>query len=62
MAYMAMDFAVQTFNKSRWRYAQSPTLRKKFDSDTMKKNKIAIESTKQEKSSFFGNTKNWMDL
>ena len=38
MAYLAVDFAIQTMSKKRWRFCQSPALKRRWESLTKSEN------------------------
>jgi hypothetical protein len=40
MAYLAVDFVVQTMGSSRWRFCQSPALRRRWEKKLKIENKI----------------------
>lgn len=59
MAYLAVDFAIQTMSKKRWRFCQSPALKRRWESLTKSENEAkrisASEVINDERS-------NWMKL
>ena len=40
MAYLAVDFAIQTMSRKRWRFCQSPALKRRWESSTKVENEI----------------------
>ena len=40
MAYLAVDFAIQTMSRKRWRFCQSPALKRRWESSTKAENEI----------------------
>ena len=57
MAYLAVDFAIQTMSKKRWRFCQSPALKRRWESSTKAENEIkrvtASELIDNERSNWF---------
>lgn len=43
MAYLAVDFALQTMSKKRWRFCQAPSLRRRWESRLKAENKVKQE-------------------
>ena len=40
MAYLAVDFAIQTMSRKRWRFCQSPSLKRRWESSTKAENEM----------------------
>jgi len=40
MAYLAVDFAIQTMSRTRWRYCQSPSLKRRWSKQTETENLV----------------------
>lgn len=40
MAYLAVDFAIQTMNRKRWRFCQSPALRRRWEGAVKAENEV----------------------
>ena len=59
MSYLALDFAIQTMSKKRWRFCQSPALKRRWEalkrSEDEAKRIIASELIDDKRS-------NWMKL
>lgn len=57
MAYLAVDFAIQTMSKKRWRFCQSPALKRRWESLTKSENEAkrisASEVINDEKQNWF---------
>ena len=53
MAYLAVDFAIQTMGKSRWRFCQSPALKRRWESRMKAENKLKQQSISENKDSWF---------
>lgn len=57
MAYLAVDFAIQTMSKKRWRFCQAPSLKRRWEALTRSENEAkrisASEVINDERSNWF---------